>query len=63
MILVRAFFKWHELDEKKAFEFCNSFLINGMPNIPEEKRIEVLNKDHLKGITYEELMKQVKENE
>lgn len=63
MIYIKAFFKWHVVTVERAFEFCNSFLLNGMPNVPKEERIERLNKYHLKGITYEELMKQVKECE
>ena len=62
-IEIRAFFKWREVTPERAFEFCNNMLATGMPNIDPDKRIEELNKNHLKGITYEELKKQVQENE
>lgn len=59
MIYIRAFFKWQIATVEHAFEFCNNFLINGMSNVPKEERIDRLNKCHLKGITYQDLIKVV----
>ena len=62
-IEIRSFFNWHEATKERALIFCNEMIKSGMPNIDPDKRIERINKYHLKGITYEELIKQVKENE
>ena len=58
-IEIRAFFEWREVTPEKAFDFCNDMLIKGMPNVDPDKRIERLNKYHLRGITYQDLMKLV----
>lgn len=63
MIQIRAFFKWREVTPKEAYDFCNSFMNSIQTTHIREEKIKIINKDHLKGITYEELMKQVKECE
>lgn len=62
-IEIRSFFNWHETTKERALIFCNEMIKSGMPNIDPGKRIENINKYHLRGITYEELKKQVKGNE
>ena len=59
MIEIRAFFKWVEVTPEKAFEFCNNFMKGIMTANNEEEKIQMINKDHLRGITYEELKKEV----
>lgn len=63
MIQIKAFFKWGEATPENAFEFCNEMIKSGMPNVDPDKRIERINKHHLRGITYQELMKQVKKDD
>lgn len=63
MIQIRAFFKWREATPEQAFEFCNSFMNSIQTTHIKEERIKIINKDHLRGITYEELIKQVKVND
>ena len=59
MIQIRAFFKWREATPEQAFEFCNNFIKEIMVASNQEEKIAIINKSHLKGITYEELKKQV----
>lgn len=59
MIYIRTFWEWHEATPEQALNFCNNFLLTGMPNVPKEERIDRLNKNHLRGITYEDLLKEV----
>lgn len=59
MIYIRAFFNWREATPEQAFEFCNSFMNSILTTHIKEEKIKIINKNHLKGITYEELKKQV----
>lgn len=59
MIQIRAFFKWREVTPEQALEFCNSFMSSIQTTHIKEEKIKIINKNHLKGITYEELIKQV----
>ena len=61
-IEIKSFFKWYEVTPEKALEFCDNFMKNSIQttHIPEE-RIQIINEDHLRGITYEELKKLVEE--
>lgn len=63
MIEIKTFFKWREVTPEQAFEFCNYFMKQIMTASSQEEKIAIINKSHLKGITYEELKKQVKGNE
>lgn len=61
MIYIKAFFgDWQIATVQRAYEFCTQMIKTGMPNIDPEKRIERINKYHLRGITYQELEKEVK---
>lgn len=59
MIYIRAFFKWREVTPEQALNFCNSFMSQIMTASDREEKIGIINKDHLKGITYEDLLKEV----
>lgn len=63
MIYIRAFFKWQEATPEQAFEFCNSFMNNILTTHIREEKIEIINKNHLRGITFEELEKQVNKDD
>ena len=55
-IYIKAWFgDWKEVDAEKAKTFVTG-LKKGMM-CSDEKKAELINKSHLKGITYEELMK------
>ena len=56
---IRAFFSWNKVSLEKAYEFCNSFMKSIQTTHIREEKIEIINKDHLRGITYEELEKEV----
>lgn len=62
-IEIKAFFKWGEATPENAFKFCNEMIKTGMPNVDPDKRIERINKYHLRGITYEELKANYTKNE
>lgn len=61
MIEIKAFFKWREATPEEAYNFCISFMNDAIrtTHIREEK-IAMVNKNHLRGITFEELEKEVK---
>ncbi len=63
MIEIRAFFKWHEATPEEAYNFCISFMNSIQTTHIRKEKIEIVNKDHLRGITFEELEKEVKKNE
>lgn len=63
MIQIRAFFKWREATPEQAFEFCNSFMNSIQTTHIREEKIEIINKNHLRGITFEELEKQVNKDD
>lgn len=60
MIEFRAFFKWREATPQEAYDFCNSFMASIQTTHIREEKIKMVNKNHLRGITYEELEKEVK---
>ena len=60
MIEIRAFFKWHEATPEEAYNFCISFMNSIQTTHIRKEKIEIVNKDHLRGITFEELEKEVK---
>lgn len=62
MIEIRAFFKWSEATPEEAYNFCISFMNSIQTTHIKEERIKIINKDHLRGITYEELEKEVMQN-
>lgn len=62
MIQIKAFFKWVEATPETAYEFCNSFMKGIMVASNQQEKITIVNKSHLKGITYEELEKEVNRN-
>ena len=63
MIYIRAFFKWREATPEQAFEFCNSFMNSIQTTHIRTEKIEIINKNHLRGITFEELEKQVNKDD
>lgn len=62
MIQIKAFFKWVEATPEKAYEFCNDFMSRIQTTHIHNERIAIINKSHLRGITYEELEKEVNRN-
>lgn len=62
-IEIRAFFKWREATPEQAFEFCNSFMNSIQTTHIKEEKIKIINKNHLRGITFEELEKQVNKDD
>ena len=59
MIQIKAFFKWVDATPEKAYQFCNSFMKGIMVASNQEEKIAIINKSHLRGITYEKLEKEV----
>lgn len=56
-IQVRAYFGWHDVNKEQAKKFIEDF-INNMPNVSTYlEKVEIVNRDHLKGITVQELLK------
>ena len=62
MIQIKAFFKWVEATPETAYEFCNSFMSRIQTTHIHSERVAIINKSHLRGITYEELEKEVNRN-
>ena len=58
-IEIRAFFKWIEATPEKAYSFCVGFMKEIKTTSNREERIAIINKSHLRGITFEELEKEV----
>lgn len=56
------FYEWQKVDKEYARRYIK-FIYERMIAAPEEKRIEIINSKHLRGITFEELMKGTKGNE
>lgn len=63
MIQIRAFFEWQEATPEQAFEFCNSFMNSIQTTHIRKERIAIINKNHLRGITFEELEKEMKKDD
>ena len=61
MIQIRAFFKWQEATPEQAYNFCIEFMNSIQTTHIREEKIKIINKNHLKGITFEALEKEVKE--
>ena len=63
-IEIRAFFKWGEATPRQAYNFCKDFMKNGiLTTHSEAEKIKLINKSHLRGITFEELQKQFENSE
>lgn len=62
MIEIKAFFKWSEATPEEAYNFCISFMNSIQTTHIREEKIEMINKNHLRGITFEELEKEVMQN-
>lgn len=57
MIEVKSFYTdWHETDAETAKGYIKGLLI-GYPDVAEEDIPALIEGNHLRGITYEELMK------
>ena len=52
-----------DVSYKEAYRMCNEIMRHGMTKTPEAERIAEINKNHLKGITYEQIEREVKKNE
>ena len=63
-IEIKAFFKWYEATPQKAYNFCKDFMNKSiLTTSSEAEKIAIINKQHLRGITFEELQKQFKNSE
>ena len=59
MIKIKAFYgDWQPATKEQTYKFCKTF-IAGAINMTQQQKIEALNKNHLRGITYEQLIKEV----
>jgi hypothetical protein len=57
MIEVRAYFSgWHEVDKETAKRFCKH-MIKGSIAVPQDKKVQWLEENYLRGITVAELFK------
>lgn len=60
---IKAFFEWRKATKPQAYEFCISFMKGIMTASSQEEKIAIINKYHLRGITFEELEREVKSGE
>lgn len=59
MVEIKAFFKWGEVTPEEAYKFCVEFMKEIKTTSDRNERIAIVNKSHLRGITFEELEKEV----
>lgn len=56
MIYIKAYYgDWTPTTKEKAKKFCDLLMDKMTGTINQEHRIKLINKNHLKGIKYEEL--------
>lgn len=60
---IKAFFEWRKATKPQAYEFCISFMKGMMTKNNRQEKIDSINKYHLRGITFEELEREVKSGE
>lgn len=58
-IYIKAFFEWRKVTPEKAYDFCKRFMDGIQTTAIREEKIAIINEGHLKGITFEELEKEV----
>jgi len=59
MIEVRAYFSgWHEVDKETAKRFCKR-MMKGSIAVPQDKKVQWLEENYLRGITVAELFDNV----
>lgn len=59
MVEIKAFFLWGEATSGEAYKFCVEFMKGIKTTSDRTERIAIVNKSHLRGITFEELEKEV----
>ena len=56
---IKCFFKWESVPKDVAYNFCEGFMKGIQTTSIREERIAIINRYHLRGITFEELEKEV----
>lgn len=54
---------YYTFSYKEAYKMCNEIMRHGMTKTPEAEKIAKINNEHLKGITYEQIEREVNKNE
>ena len=56
---IRAFFQWASVSKEIAYAFCEGYMKSICTTSDRKEKIRMINNYHLRGITFEELEKEV----